>query len=183
MGLAKYEIVRAYSPYRKEALYCFVIDIITVFVCSAVFILIGIPHYAPLLFLVFPTYLVVEILINYRLAVLSILEEWNQIYVLKDILIVGIKIEDSASGRWGSVIPKLYPKELGIKRYKIKCIDSNKAEMSLRCVMSNKNAKLLSSRIDSESALLRTVVIGRYSRIILKYCDKDDLALVLNRTM
>lgn len=183
MDLTKKELFRAYSPYRKEALYCFAIDVIIVIVGIATLVCLGLPHYAPVLFLIFPGYFVLEILINYRLAILSIIEERTQNYILKDVSIIGMRVEDSASGRWGSVVPKLYPGNIGMNRYKILCIDSNKHKLSLRRVMSNKNAQLLSDKIYDVSILPSTVVIGRYSRIILKYCDEDGVAFVLNRTM
>ena len=183
MDLTKKELFCAYSPYRKEALYCLGIDGIVAFVCCAVFFLQKVHTFAPALFLIIPGYFILEMLINYRLAILSFIEERNQSYIQKEISIVGMKIEDSASGRWESAIPKLYAKNLRMNRYKIMCIDSNKEKISLRRVMSNKNAQLLSDKIHDESPLRRTVVIGKYSRIILKYCDKDDVSFVLSRTM
>ncbi len=183
MDLAKFEIDRAFSPYRKEALYCLMIDVIITLICSTVCFLIEIQQSAPALFLIFPAYFIAEIIVNYRLALLSILEVRNQSYVCKEVTVTQIKIEDSASGRWGSIVPKLYSKSLGVNRYKILCVDANNEKIKLRCAMSRKIVRLLGDSMDASGGLRRTVIFGRYSHIVLKYCDNDDLALVMNRKL
>lgn len=182
MDLNKYEIAH-YLPYRKEAMYCFTLDIVIVVVICVLFFVMEIQFYMPVLFLILPTYFIIESFFNYRLALLSFFEVCKNSYMSKDVYIVDINIENSASGHWGSIISKLYPKAVGMERYKIICVDTNNVKLTLRSAMSNKNSQLLTDGIRMTKPLKRTVVFGRYSHIVLKYLDDDDLAFILNRKL
>ena len=183
MDLSKNEVARAYSPFRKEALFCFIVDVVILLICSAVFVVIELQKYAIWLFLVFPLYFLAEVFINYRIAILSLIEDRHQCIVFRTVVIEHVQIESSASGHWGSVLPSLYPSQMRVQRYKIKCTDANGKKLSLRCAMSIRNAKLFDKMLESPSLRKRTVVTGKFSHIILKYCDKDDFAFVLSRRL
>ena len=103
--------------------------------------------------------------------------------ILKTVFIENFQIESSASGHWGSVIPNLYPEKMGVNRYKIKGTDSEGQKIVLRCAMSFKNAKLFDQMIEDVSMKKRTVIVGKYSHIIVKYCDKDDFSFMLSRRL
>ena len=179
MALSKKEINHAYSPYRKEAIFCFIIDCVIVVASMAFLICID----AIQLFYVFPLYFVVEVLLNYRLAILCAIEERYRKFDLLEIKFTKSDLEDSASGHWGSIIPQLYPSELRVARYRIKCIDSNNKSLTLRCVMSLKNAELFDKMIECNTEQMQLVIVGKYSRIIVKYCTINDFTFVLNRRL
>ena len=184
MDSNKVEYSRAYSPYRKEALYCFIVDILILIVSFIVIFSIKLETYTIQLLWIIPVYLIAEVFLNYRLALLSLIEEkCRGGTVLATVEIKRISRESSLSGRWESVIPKLYPKEMRVERYKINCTDPNGKKIVLRRAMSMKNAQLFDKMIECDSMRRRTVVIGKYSHIIVKYCDKDDFAFILSRRL
>ena len=183
--LNKNEFAHAYSPYRKEARYCLIVDlIISVFGCVLVFYMYALVNKTAIWLLgAFPSLLIIESFVNYRLAILSLIEEKHQLVVQKTVTLGTFKKEDSASSHWGSIIPKLYPKEMNMQRYKMRCIDTNGEKLTLRCAMSLRNAILFDKMMEDETTRKRTLIIGKYSRIILKYCDNDDFAFILSRRL
>ena len=181
MDLSKSEFLHAYSPYRKEATRCLAIDVLVSFLCGIILFIVGIQTNAVWTFWVIPIYFFIELFVNYKFAILSLIEEKNKCVVLAVVTIEKKEIEDSASGRWGSIIPRLYPKELHMQRYKITCTDESGKKILLRSVMSINNAKLFNKMLETTSMCKRTIIAGKYSHIILKYCDRDDFALILNR--
>ena len=171
---------RAFAPYRKESVHCLLLDIVISIIGFGMFMLMNIPEIDMGLFLVFPVYFLVEIFVNYRISILTLIEEHLLCVVRKDVTIENCQLEYSPSGRWGSVIPKLYPSIMKVARYKIMCTDENGKKVKLRSVMSLKNVQRFRKMVETTSHP-QSVIIGKYSRIILKYCDKNDNTFVLNR--
>lgn len=185
MDLRNRDVVRAYEPYRKEALYCLVVDVLIILGCAAMVITTGVRDRGILSLFggFFVLFFVIEIFTDFRLGLLSRIEESCQLYVQLVIQVVQIKEEHSTSGHWGSIIPKLYPKNLNVQRYKISCFDSNMKKLRLRSAMGEKNAQALYDIVTKNNSMKYTVLIGKYTHIIVKYCDKDDISLKLNRTL
>lgn len=175
-------VKRAYEPYRKEAMHCFLEYILVVLVCGVVFLIWRIQN--PNIYIVVGIgcllFFVLEIFLDYRLALLSWIEEHWRLYDIKEVQMVRIKVEYSPSGKYESIIPKLYPKELGVNRNKIKCIDFDNKKFSLRSAMGNKNAQILIDEINKKTGVRRTVKVGKYTHIIVKYCDNDYISHRLN---
>ncbi len=178
-------INRAYEPYRKEAMHCFVEYILVVLACGVVFLIwkIQTPNIYIVLGIGCLLSFVLEIFLNYRLALLSWIEERRQLYEVKEVQMIRFKEEYFTSGKYESIIPKLYPKDIGVCRNKIKCIDSNNKNLSLRSAMGNKNAQMLIDEIKKRTGVRRTVMVGKYTHIIVKYCDNDYISHRLNTVL
>ncbi|MBQ6569495.1 MAG: hypothetical protein IJL87_04490 [Clostridia bacterium] len=169
---------RAYAPYKREALYCFVLDA----VLSAVLIpLIWLMDF-PLLFLSIPLLFITETALNYRIGLLSYAEQKKERFVTEKVQFVSIADEYSASGHWGSVIPALYDKKLRMGRYKIKCTDQNGKLIRLRCAVSGKKWQIISDYITLGDSLPLVVTYGKLTHIIIRYEDKNDMCRKLNHS-
>lgn len=196
------KMLHAYEPYRREALYCLRVDLLIVF-CGAIIVTIaGMPRIWPSFYWIFPAYLLIELFLNYSLALIGTMEQRRELFIRRQVRIQKITREHSFSGRWGSVISKLYPPNLMVDRYKMICLDENGEKLTLRSAMSLKKYRLLIERIDPACRRyhrgrrherpkpidrtaptelpLWTVTIGKYSHIILSYDDKDELCDFLN---
>lgn len=180
MDLHDLQIKKAYTPYRKEALHCAGIALVITIVGSLSLLVIGLHHIAPMLFLIFPLFWLVEMVIDCRLAIYSVLEKRKRKYITKIVTIVQIRTENAVSGHWGSVIPQMYPKQLRVDRYKILVYDNSGNKVSLRCVMSGKKWQMLSDNVLKGGSLERKITYGKYSRIVIAWNDKDNLAYSLN---
>lgn len=185
MDLSDREVTRAYEPYRREALYSFITTLLVMLCCTALTIPWGIHN--PKLFIIFVVgYLFIQLLAAvfiYRFALFSIIEKRRNAYIKVSIRIIGISDEWIPSGKYESVMPKLYSKGLKVEPQKIKCMDSDMNKLMLRSAMSAKNAQLLVDEIWNEPGKVRTVLYGKYTHIIVKFCDKDDTSFKLNRTI
>lgn len=171
---------KAYAPYRKEALHCAGLALVITIVGFLSMLLINLHQIAPILFLIFPLYWLAEILINCRLSIYSFWEARKREYVTTTATIIQIRTENAVSAHWGSAIPQLYPKQLRVDRYKIVGYDDSGNKVFFRCVMSGKKWQLLSDNVQKGSSLERKIIYGKYSRIIILWSDKDDLAHSLN---
>jgi hypothetical protein len=86
---------------------------------------------------VFLFYFFFQLIFNYWLGILALIDRKKNDYETNNYKIVDVKIEDSWSGwLWHSIIPKFYPKKLDVKRYKIICIDELGKLTKVRSVMS-----------------------------------------------
>ncbi len=85
----------------------------------------------------------------------------------------------SPSSHWGSVIPKLYPKQLNVSRNKLICTDEGGKTLRLRTAMSGKKWQLLFDSIESDPQP-RANTFGKLTHIVISYDDKDDLCFQLN---
>lgn len=202
MDLKKRKRLHAYEPYKREALYCFCADLILVLCLAVVIILFDIPQKFPYVYLVFPAFFLLELVFNYSIFLLGLVEQRRNLFLQKQVRIQKITVENSFSGHWGSVISKLYPSQLMVGRYKLLCVDSSGEKLKLRSAMSLKKYQLLISHLHPElmEALSRThsqrskpvnpvdvvqqswtVSFGKYTHIILSYDDQNELSDMLNR--
>ena len=155
--------VNAYEPYFKEALFCLWFDIIIELIISAFLVLIKVAF----LLWIIPIFFVFELFANFRIAVLAIIERRKSRYAIKDVYITDLHIEDSASGHWGSILPRLYPPNLQIERYRLTCTGPDGKKIMLRCAMSTSKRRILNKFLGKNCIL--KVTYGRMSKIVVKF--------------
>ena len=160
----------SYEPFHKESLHCLAVD-----AAVAVIILVGALFIGSrglggrALWLgagaVLLAYLIGEALLNHRLSILARLEKrfgWFETASLRQ---ETISEEFSLSGRWGSLMPRLYPRELNAGRYRVKMRTPTGERVTLRCAVCGRQWRQVPP---PEQRFVR-VVYGRYSRIILSW--------------
>ena len=178
MTLKERELHNAYEPYNREALYCLRVDILLVLGLVIAFTLFGGWNY-PQLYWVFPFYFLLELIFNYSLAILGFFERKLGLFLQKKIKIVRITEDYSPSGHWGSVIPKLYPKQVNVSRNKLICTDEDGKRLRLRSAMSGKKWQLLFDSIEANPSQC-TVTFGKLTHIVISYDDQNELCFQLN---
>lgn len=168
MDLNGEHIKRAVSPYHRESLYCVALDLMALVACTGLFALIGFEKSAPSLFWILPLYLLVECFVNYRISIQSIIAIAFRHFTSQVLRIEKMSVESASSGwLWNSVIETLYPKALGIRRYKIRCREENGKSLKLRMVMSQQKASRIASLIVLQPGSGYLITYLGYSRIIL----------------
>jgi len=101
--------------------------------------------------------------------------------VCKKITIESIIEEASWSGyAFTSVMSKLYPKELRVTRYKLRCKDITGKVVVLRSAMSGKKFQIIQDRLYYSKPTTCSVVYGKKTHIILFYEKKIEWCDVLN---
>lgn len=178
----------AYEPFCAEARHCFLLDLVLLAVFAvvilAVFMKTHVKYNAWNGFIwVAAAYFGIEICTNYRIAILSWIEKAGGEYITQSLILEEIREENALSGRWGSVIPNLYPAKERYGRYKVLCRGENGKRIKLRCAVNGKNWQIIADQIRNGPGWRRSVTYGRYSRVILQYNDRDDLAFILNRRL
>lgn len=160
----------AYIPFHKECYHCLFIDFAVVFamVIGAMFISTKgfdnrVLWVGTCVIAVF--YLLIEVFINYRLSILARVEKRFNLIVCEALQYEDICEEFSLSGRWGSILPKLYPKELNVARFRVKMRDQCGNPISLRCAASGSQWK----QKTFHETLFVHVIYGKYSHIILSW--------------
>ena len=134
--MAKQTMRNEYRPYIKEFLYCLGIDAIITLIIIILAVSFNVPH----LCLYFLPFLAAEVAWNYRVAILIFIERPSRSPVQCRAAVKVIDTEWSASGKYGSIIDKLYPKELEVGRYKIICEMPEGKRFRVRSVMARKRA-------------------------------------------
>ena len=160
----------AYEPFHKESLHCIAVD-----AAVAVIILVGALFIGSrdlggrALWLgagaVLLAYLIGEALLNHRLSVLARLEGrfgWFETASLRQETIAE---EFSFSGRWGSVMPRLYPRELNAGRFRVNMRTPTGECITLRCAVCGRQWR----QAPPPKGRFVNVVYGKYSRIILSW--------------
>ena len=102
----------AFKPYREEALHCLIIDVI---ICLCMVALFAAVNFG-LSFLAFliPAYLLLECFLNYRVALLSFLENRFSLYSQSEYEFESDEVEYSFSAKHGdSVLSKQKIMEIG----------------------------------------------------------------------
>ena len=164
---------RAYAPYRREALYCVAIGIAIVSVGSVLFYLYDIHNIIPWFPIIFLCYLLIEIFLNYRIAILSYVEQIFNLTAIDEFKLIKIYDAHSLSGKYGeSIINSLYSKKLNMGSYKIKAKGSKK--IKLRTAISGKKWQIISDNIYLCSADNVKVTYGKITHIIISFDKKDD---------
>ena len=163
---------RAYAPYRREALYCFAIDITIVAVGIVLFYLYDMHNIIPWFPLIFAFYLLIEIFLNYWIAILSYVEQIFNLMTTDEIKLIKIYNAHSLSGKYGSIINSLYSKKLNMGSYRIKAYGSKK--IKLRTAISGKKWQIISDNIYLGNADNVRLTYGKLTHIIISFDKKDD---------
>ena len=180
----------AYEPFRREALHCFLLNLLLFSIFGALLLAVSLKsrikvHEINLLLISIPIF-VFEIHLFctvYRIAILSWIEMAGKVFVTQSLILEEIKEESSPSGRWGSIIPQLYPKKANYGRYKILCRTEEGKRFKLRCAVNGKNYQIIGNQIWDGPGWKRSVTYGRFSHVILRYNDKDDISFILSRRL
>lgn len=117
------------------------IDVVIIAVMSTIFIA---SHCEKLSFWIVPGYLLLECFLNYRMAILILIEHSHYKNQRSTVEIKSLGTEWSASGHFGSIIGKMYPKDMNVSRCKIRCIKDQK-KFNLRCMMTARKKDEFSS--------------------------------------
>ena len=160
----------AYEPFHKESLHCLAVDAAAaaVFLVGALFIrsrgfggrALWLGAGAVLL-----VYLIGETLLNHRLSILARLETHFGWFETASLQQESIAEKFSLSGRWGSVMPRLYPGELHAGRYRVKMTAPTGERVTLRCAVCGRQWR----QTPPPEGRFISVVYGRYSHIILSW--------------
>jgi hypothetical protein len=160
------------------------IDIIIFFVSFLVFVLTEPPKSFYILFiLVIVLYFSIAIIFIYKIALISIYEVRNDCKVKKSIKIVKIKNTLSLASRWENIVSKLYDSNLNVERYKMKCIDENGKTIELNCIVPMKSIVFLNEHTKRNPEARHNVLIGKYSKVIIQFCDQDGVSMEYNRLL
>lgn len=124
------------EPYRNEAFLQVAIDLLILIFIPLFFVGIKAPVIVPII--IFCGYLTVTLIFHYRVLIQALIDKIKKDYVTETISIKQFGIEFSFAGnRFGnSYIRFFYPKELQVKRYKLKVVNECNEEKKLRAVMS-----------------------------------------------
>lgn len=175
---------KAYKPYFFEARHCFMIYVLVSLIISVLFIAFSMiydTNTIPFLVSVLVIYLIADCLLNYRLSFMAMLEmkslHWNK----QELTIVKISKDYAWSGYlWTSVLPKLYPKEQRVDKYKLICKEESGENIVLRSVMSGKKYQIIQDRIFDSMPTKCTIYYGKISKIIMYYKNDEPWTDILN---
>ncbi len=169
-----------YAPYRKEAFYCLIIDIV---VAVSIVLLLLLARAGWFILLILPLFAVCTFFINY-LPILRVRKELRgELFETAMFEVLEIKELRSAAGYWGTVLKESYPKTLRVGKYKIVCRDEKGQRITLQCVMSEQKQQLLRDGIDRKQLTQCSVTYGKYSRIIQAYGGCGQLTDALNQKL
>lgn len=169
MGIDFKQYKRITLPYRREALYCLLIDFIIIVLSSMTFYLVNVPWQ---LYLMLPTYLLFECVANYRISILLHVEQSLKQIKTCNVVITQLTEDCSGSGwLWNSILPKLYPKEINMQRYWIVCKTENGKVLRIRSAMSERKAKIITDVFINAEPYIITLMHGRFSRILYLYSN------------
>ena len=168
---------KAYAPYYKESLHCFQLFLLVSAIILIVCVTFGVATTINMLYFYVMTevwYILTDSALNHRLTFLSLYEKRNKKWEELEISIRAIKHELSFS-RNGleSVIPKLYPKNLRVGKYKLNCLTNDGKRISLRIVMSGKKYQIIQDRIFNSLPTNCTVLCGKYTKIIIFFKSSE----------
>lgn len=181
MKLNRRAILRAYAPFRKEALISLAIDAAAMLLYAGVMAACGALKADWRCWLVLPAYVVVACLVHYRIALLSVVEQRRGMTVSDTVVIHALKEDYSASGHWGSMLSELAPKKVRLARTAFVCTDGSGKRLRLRRVTVSRNLQLLGNAIHRDGSVSRRVTYGKMTHIILAWDDDDAMAVELNR--
>lgn len=183
MSKVKRENRSKYSPFYREAIYCLVSDLVVSVVASIVLLLFNIQNIAPQLLLIIPTFFLICIFLNYRLAILAIIEKRFNRYVTSEIKIEKISNEYMLSSRWRykSAFQCIYPEKLYAGRYHLSCQNAAGKKVKLWCVLDGKQWEMLNKICCEKQFSEIKVTYGSLSSIIVSFDGKDSFSRNLNR--
>lgn len=166
----------AYEPYRREAKYCLIVDIIVSLLVALLLITTGLLILLPLI----PLFALAEYLLNYRLVRLARRELREELFTTETVEITAIRDERSAAGHWGSIMHELYPKEVHMGRCKLLCRTEDGQKLTLRGIMSGQKQQMLHDGIDRKQLTRCTLTYGTKTHIVLDFGSNNKLCDELN---
>lgn len=178
---------KVYEPYHREASYCLGISVIVI----TFLILLGVVlssyvdnNQVFLLFLpMILLYFFAEIFLNFRISILAFFEKRECNWENQELTILKISEDISFSGKFHSVIRKLYPKEMEFDRYRIVCEDKNGKKVVLKSAMSNKKRWKIVQRIFEQKSLTCNIYYGKHTQVVMYYKSTEHWTDVLNHML
>ena len=170
------KLLTAYEPYRREAKYCLIVDIVVALLVALLLITTGLLILLPLILL----FALAEYLLNYRLVQLARRELREELFTTETVEITAIREEWSASGHWGSIIRELYPKDMHMGRCKLVCRTADGQKLTLRGIMSGQKWQLIHDGIDQKQLTHSTLTYGTKTHIVLDFGTDNKLCDELN---
>ena len=170
----------AYTPYRKEANTCLVIDSV---IAVSIVLLLWLARAGWFILLILPMFAAYTFFVNY-LPTLRLRREVNgELFETATVEILEVREMRSAAGYWGTVLKEIYPKTLRVGRYKLLCRDEKGEKIALQCVMSEQKQLLLRDGIDRKQLTHCTVTYGQNTCILQAFCDRGQLTDSLNQKL
>ncbi|MBQ7322787.1 MAG: hypothetical protein IJW99_11865 [Clostridia bacterium] len=170
-------VSQAYAPYRKEALYCLIIDLIIALSLTLLLLLAGAGWF---LLGILPLFCAGTLLLNYRTYRRIRKEIGEEAFEELTVEVTDIREDRSLAG-WGGIIKEGYPKNLHVLRCKLICRGADGQKFVLLSVMSEQKQRLLRESIDRKQLTACRILCGKYSRILLHYEESGELFDTLNR--
>ena len=175
---------RAYEPYFKEALHCFQIWVLVSLACVCVSVAISVyanVNLLPFVAAFIALYALADCILNYRLSFLALAESKKETWDIDEFEITEISEDPSWAGHWWeSTVSRLYPKDLRVERYKLKCRTASGEIKALRAAMSGKKYQIISDRIFNLQPTKCKIRYGKHSRIIIHYASGGEWTDTLN---
>jgi len=151
------------EPYRRETIYCMIVDLLILSVFSALILTAKVYE----LFFIALAYIIVEMMTNYYVFFASVIERKFMKFSDNKVKIMKIREEISTSGwLFTSAVGFLYPKKDHMKRYIILAKDTNDRTIKIRTVMTSKKAQHFSDTYITGRTEFVNMRIGNYSRIL-----------------
>ena len=160
-----------------------ILDIVILTICDAVLLAMSkeVPSMWKLAAGMTVAYLLAECFLNYKMAILILLE--HHFYQPKEghFRIKSMDIEWSASGHSDSMIDQLYPKEMGIHRLKFICITDGGKRLRLRSATTSKKDAYLSVMYSDNQLDHVKVTYGPVSKIIFQMTALNSKEKIIDR--
>lgn len=155
-----------------ESILSFIIDFL-IWSCSwLIFTLIGIDNITKKYFLIITVlYFVCTIILNYRIAFLSLIDSAKKTHIKTSVKIMDFKVESSWSGRlWNSNIHLFYPKDKMVDKFKLYYIDENGRKNFVRTILSiEKREMLYNLFLNNPNNMYVDISYLKSSRILLAF--------------
>lgn len=167
-----------YAPYRKEAFYCLIIDIVIAVSLTLLLLLAGAGWF---LLIILPLFAAITVPINYRTVLRARREVREDAFETATVEITDVKETRSAAGYGGAILRELYPKQLRAGRCRILCRDSGGQRLILSCVMSEEKRRLLREAVDRGQMKQVSLTYGVRTQILVRFDDGGGLMTTLNQ--
>ena len=171
-------IQSAYTPYRKEAFYCLIIDIV---VAISIVLLLLLARAGWFILPILPLFALCTFCVNY-LTILRIHREAGRgLFETATLEILSVKEIPSAAGYFGTILREIHPKAMKVGRCKLHCRDEGGNKLTLQCIMSEPRVQALREGIDGGQLTRCHITYGRKSRILCTCAERGRWADALNQ--
>ncbi len=166
MDFSKEWFIATIEPYKREMLYCMIIDSVVLSLTAAIILFTKV--YELFFFLVI--YILVEIMTNYYVFIASMVEFRLNKFDYSRVRVLLIRDELSFSGHlFTSAISFLYPKKDHMKRCIIIAEKKENKILKVRSAMSTKNAQNFSDKYISNQNQYVEICSGKYSKVLYRH--------------